>query len=313
MKTFKTTLFVSLPLLLLMVGCGGPPAPNAMLVDAKANFQAAETDPVVVRLAPVELKVAEEALAISVNRWEARADKTSIEHYAYVSLQRTAIAREAALLRNANEELSRGEAERQKVVMDVRRAEAERSERMASNAILIAQQERAAAVAAGQRADISRAAAVAATQTATEATAKAEALARRVRELEARPTDRGLVLTLGDVLFDTGKSTLRSGATSSVNDLAKFLAEYPERNILIEGFTDNTGSLELNQNLSSQRAAAVKDLLQSRGIASSRIRTVGYGIRYPVGDNSSAAGRSQNRRVEIVISDENGVLKDRTN
>ncbi|MDP2268031.1 MAG: OmpA family protein [Deltaproteobacteria bacterium] len=313
MNTPKTALFLSLPMLVLLASCGGPPAPNAMLVDAKAGFAAAESNAQVVQLAPVELKEAEESLIISNRLWEAREDKTKIEHHAYISLQKTKIAQETALRNAALREMEQGEVERQKVLLDVRRAEAERSERTANSALLQAQQERVAAVAAGQRAESSSAAAAAATATAAEATARAAALSRRVAELEARPTERGLVLTLGDVLFDTGKSTLRSGGTSSVYELAKFLTEYPERNILIEGFTDNTGSVALNQNLSTQRADAVRQLLQSRGISSSRIRTIGYGINHPVGNNATAEGRSQNRRVEIVISDENGVLKDRTN
>lgn len=319
MFTTKQTLFLSLPMLVLLASCGGPPAPNALLVDAKAKFATAESNALVVQMAPVELKEAEESLAISQRLWEAKEDNTKIEHHAYISLQKSEIAIETALRNKALSDMEQGEVERQKVLLDVRRAEAERSERTANSALLQAQQERVAAVAAGQRAETSSAAAAAATaaaavatQTASDATARAAALARRVAELEARPTERGLVLTLGDVLFDSGKSTLRSDGTSSVYELATFLTEYPERNILIEGFTDNTGAVSFNQALSSQRADAVKQLLQSRGIASSRIRTIGYGINHPVGDNGTASGRSQNRRVEIVISDENGVLKDRT-
>lgn len=320
MTTPINALKLSLPAMMIMVSCGGPPAPNAMLVDAKANFESAQTDAQIVRLAPVELKEAEESLIISNRLWTTRADKTKIDHHAYISDQKTDIARETALRNAALAEVEQGEVERQKVVLDVRRAEAERSERIASNALVLAQQERVAAVAATQRADqsraaadVSRAAAVVANQNADDAIARSAALARRVAELEARPTERGLVLTLGDVLFDTGKATLRSGGMSSVDDLATFLGEYPDRMILIEGFADNTGSVAFNQTLSTQRAAAVKQRLQNRGIDSSRIRTIGFGINHPVGDNATSAGRSQNRRVEIVISDENGVLKDRTN
>jgi len=327
MTTPINALKLSLPAMLIMVSCGGPPAPNALLVDAKANFEAAQADAQIVQLAPVELKEAEESLIISTRLWTTRADKTKIDHHAYISDQKTDIARETALRNAALKEVEQGEVERQNVVLDVRRAEAERAERTASNALVIAQQERVAATAATQRAETSRAAAAVATQAAAAATqtaavatqsaadanAKSAALARRVAELEARPTERGLVLTLGDVLFDTGKSTLREGGMSSVDNLATFLGEYPDRMILIEGFTDNTGSVSFNQTLSTQRAAAVKRHLQNRGIAATRIRTVGYGISHPVGDNATAAGRSQNRRVEIVISDESGVLKDRSN
>lgn len=144
MTTPINALKLSLPMLMLVVSCGGPPAPNAMLVDAKANFEAAQADEKIVQLAPVQLKEAEESLIISNRLWTTRADKTKFDHHAYISDQKTDIARETALRNAALAEVEQGEVERQKVVLDVRRAEAERSERIASNALAQAQQERAA-------------------------------------------------------------------------------------------------------------------------------------------------------------------------
>jgi len=127
-------------------------------------------------------------------------------------------------------------------------------------------------------------------------------LQRQLEILQARPTDRGLVLTLGDTLFATGKSELKSGATVNLDRLTAFMNEYPQRTAAIEGYTDSMGSEEMNQSLSQRRADAVKGYLVGQGVSSARLSTSGRGESSPVADNESAAGRQQNRRVEIVIS-----------
>ena len=127
-------------------------------------------------------------------------------------------------------------------------------------------------------------------------------LQRQLEILQARPTDRGLVLTLGDTLFATGKSELKSGATVNLDRLTTFMNEYPKRTAAIEGYTDSMGSDEMNQSLSQRRADAVKGYLVGRGVSSDRLSASGRGENSPVADNESAAGRQQNRRVEVVIS-----------
>lgn len=123
-------------------------------------------------------------------------------------------------------------------------------------------------------------------------------------ELNAKQTDRGLTISLGDVLFDTNKSQLKAGGTREIKKLAQFLRENPQRSISIEGFTDSQGSEEHNLSLSERRAEAVKNELIDSGIESQRITSKGYGENYPVADNNTGAGRQMNRRVEIVVSDE---------
>ncbi len=297
--------YALLLLLFVLIGCGGPPANNPLLNDARDKFEAANSDESIVRLAPVELKEAEEALAESTSLWEAKADKTEVDHYAYLASQKTLIARETALMNAAQQEISRGETERQQVMLEVRRADAQRSEQRASSALEEAQREREAASEARAGAEEARTA-------AEDARLLAAELAKRVGELEARPTDRGLVLTLGDVLFDFGQATLKTGGTQTVNKLGEFLEEYPDRHILIEGFTDSIGSEESNMTLSTRRAQNVKNALMNKGIQSERIRIRGFGTQHPVASNATDEGRRQNRRVEIVISNEEGVIKDRT-
>jgi outer membrane protein OmpA-like peptidoglycan-associated protein len=140
---------------------------------------------------------------------------------------------------------------------------------------------------------------------------EAEALRAEMEALQAEKTDRGMVLTLGDVLFDTGKAELKSSGERTVTRLSDFMKEYEERRVRIEGYTDSTGADSFNQKLSEDRANAVRQALRNDGIDSSRIEVTGYGEAYPVASNDTSSGRQRNRRVEIVISDENGELQSR--
>lgn len=136
---------------------------------------------------------------------------------------------------------------------------------------------------------------------------EAERLMKDLSELQGQLTDRGIVLTIGDVLFATGKSELNISAEISMDKIAAFLQENQNRNLLVEGHTDSVGSDAYNQGLSEQRAAAVKSALVKRGVASERIVTIGYGKKFPLASNETAAGKQQNRRVEAIILNE-GVL-----
>jgi outer membrane protein OmpA-like peptidoglycan-associated protein len=119
--------------------------------------------------------------------------------------------------------------------------------------------------------------------------------------LEAQQTERGLVVTLGDILFDFDEAELTPGGELQVARLADALRQMPDRNVLVEGHTDSSGSDAYNLELSQRRATAVEDLLIVQGVDPTRVLTRGYGEQYPVAANDSAAGRQQNRRVEVVI------------
>ena len=126
-------------------------------------------------------------------------------------------------------------------------------------------------------------------------------LSRQLAELNAKETARGIVITLGDVLFATGRSELTGSAPEGLRKLAAFLGEYPDRQIAIEGHTDSVGSAESNVSLSERRAASVQTFLANQGVASKRMRTVGMGEGSPIASNDSSTGRQQNRRVEVII------------
>ncbi len=135
---------------------------------------------------------------------------------------------------------------------------------------------------------------------------RAESLEQELRDLKAQKTDRGLVLTLGDVLFNTGQASLNPGAYSTIDRLAAALKEDPARKVLIEGYTDSTGSEELNLQLSEARAQSVQAALMQRGVAADQITAVGKGESNPVASNETASGRQQNRRVVMIFSEAPG-------
>ena len=148
------------------------------------------------------------------------------------------------------------------------------------------------------------------TQNAKSQTAAAQselANARQeIQNLQTKQTDRGLVMTLSDVLFDTGKATLKPGAARDLDRLAQALKDNSNTRVLIEGHTDSVGGDDYNQALSDRRAEAVADALRMRGVPEDRYEVKGLGKAFPVASNDTSAGRQQNRRVEIVFSDASG-------
>ncbi len=124
--------------------------------------------------------------------------------------------------------------------------------------------------------------------------------------LQAKQTDRGMVVTMGDVLFDTGSANLKPGAMQTLDRLAAYMQSSPQTRLIIEGHTDSTGSVATNEELSQRRADAVATALIERGVSAQNLHAVGKGESAPVATNGTAAGRQQNRRVEIVFSDQDG-------
>jgi outer membrane protein OmpA-like peptidoglycan-associated protein len=125
------------------------------------------------------------------------------------------------------------------------------------------------------------------------------------QSLNAKQTERGTLVTFGDVLFDLNKAELKSSGMMNVNKLAQFLQENPDRKVIVEGYTDSTGAASYNQSLSERRASSVRMALVKMGVDPTRIVAQGYGKEYPVADNGSTSGRAMNRRVEVTISNDN--------
>jgi outer membrane protein OmpA-like peptidoglycan-associated protein len=169
-----------------------------------------------------------------------------------------------------------------------------------------AQQEAEKARLAAQQADLQR---QQAEQERQQAEAEKAALRERLRQqlnmiLETRETARGLIVNISDVLFDFNKYTLKPGAREKLAKVSGILLAYPGLKIQLEGHTDSIGSDEYNLKLSQQRAESVRDYIQSQGVPAASLTAVGYGKFNPVATNDTAAGRQQNRRVEMVVSGE---------
>lgn len=292
-------------------GCSGTPPLNPQVSEAQAALLSAEAD-AVDQDAPVAFEEARDAVLKAEAGRVAGGDMETVTHLGYLALQRVRIAEQTARFNRAGRDVEAARAERQQVQLEARTAEAEAAQRRAEVARREAEAARLEAETARTQAERERAEAEAARRSAEASLRRAQELADQVSDLQARLTNRGLVLTLGDVLFDTAEATLKEGGARAVDRLVTFLTDYPQRRVLIEGFTDEVGSDESNLRLSQRRADAVRQALLGLGIAEDRVRTRGYGEAFPVATNSTAAGRQQNRRVEIVISDENGQIPDRT-
>jgi len=280
---------------MLLAACASVPSSNPELDLANAHYQRAATDALIARSAPVELRKAQQALDKAYAEHLAGGNAEIVEHYAYLARQRTEVAIQAGKIAQAEEAVAKAAAQRDSILISARTREADSQRTLAEKA-------RIDAVAQRKLAEERLAAAQASKAQAASARARAKSLEAQLAELKAKPTERGMVLTLGDVLFDTGRAVLNPGASRTLEQLAVFMKENPERLVEIEGHTDSVGSDELNQVLSERRAIAVKNALIDRGIAPNRVSARGYGRSMPVASNATAAGRQQNRRVEIVIS-----------
>ena len=211
------------------------------------------------------------------------------------------------------EKMRRAQAESEKARAESERAQAlleqEKSKRIAaeeSNRRAMSDAERQRALAAGE--ESRRAAEEAERQRNLAEQEKSQLRAKLLKQfstvLETRDSERGLVINMSDVLFDTGKFSLRPEAREKLARIAGIVANYPELRLEAEGHTDTTGSAEFNQKLSEQRAVSVREYLISQGIAGSSITSVGKSFSMPVASNDTAQGRQKNRRVELIVSGE---------
>jgi outer membrane protein OmpA-like peptidoglycan-associated protein len=224
------------------------------------------------------------------------------------SLRKQAAERQAAIVAAKNE--AQAQAAQSQLDAQQSQMQAEKAQMAAQSAQLQAAQ----AQAAKERADAERARANAqaaearanaaqANKSAEDANAVREKLRNQLNSvLATSETARGLIVNMSDVLFDTGKYTLKPGTQISLAKVAGILQSYPGLKVQVEGYTDSVGGDDLNQKLSENRAGAVKDFLVSQGVSQNNITSQGFGKNNPVADNSTSAGRAQNRRVNLVVS-----------
>lgn len=288
---------LSLTALAIVAGCTTTPPANVRLDQAREDFRTVQSDPRSQNQAPAELRQAADALTAANTASSNRDDVQIVNHLAYLASQRAAIVRETVNFKTAELSVANAGAARTSAQLQARTQEAEAAQRAAAEA------QRNAGAARTDAAEAQRQAAM--------AMERNRLLEVRMAELNAKQTPRGVVITLGDVLFDVDRSALKPAGLRMVAQLVEVLNADPRRSVLVEGFTDSTGADGYNQTLSTERADAVRVALLGQGIASGRVASRGYGKAFPVGANDTAAGRQMNRRVEIVLSDESGQIKAR--
>ncbi len=306
MNTTRT--LIATATLLALAACQTTPGPNPDLVAARSSLDQANSNPYVGRSGAVELQSAQQAMTRAEAAWAADHDVEQTRHLAYLARKRADIALAIGTQAQSDERVQQFTAEREKVRLQARTSEADMATASAHAAEADARDAQADARNAQTDSQISREQADAARLLALKQSGRAEGLERDLADLKAQKTDRGMVVTLGDVLFDTGKSTLQPGAQRSVAQLVQVLIRHPERRVLIEGFTDSVGREEMNMRLSQRRAQTFQRELMNGGIAAERIEVRAWGEANPVADNGSAAGRQRNRRVEVLFSDAEGHL-----
>lgn len=289
----NTRLLSMITLMAGIAACSSTPDLNNQLEQARADFKRAQTSPQVTTLAADELKRAGDSLRLTEAAWKEREEKARVDHLAYLTIQRVTIAEETANNRAAQETTESAAAERDKMRLDMRTSEADTAKRN----LELSERENALRAAALLEAE------AAAQRERDAAAAQVSDLEMQLKELNAKKTERGLVVTLGDVLFDTGKSVLLAGGTHNMAKLAEVMKNSPDTTALIEGHTDSVGSASSNYSLSQRRADAVRDALVNLGVANSRLSTRAHGADMPTAGNDTASGRQMNRRVEIVFTE----------
>lgn len=293
MKSFQPTVFTLVLSLLVLGGCANAPRQPDGLAAVRAQLNTLQANGELAVLAPVAITQAEQAVREAEVPTK---DKVQEQHLVYVADRKVNIAWAQAQGHQAQDQLKLLSTQQDEARLAARTREADNAHLDASIARQDALLAREDAHSARQETDTSKAA-------TDNALLLAEELRLQIKTLNALQTDRGLVVTLGDVLFDTGKANLKAGTNHHLTNLASFLAKYPERTAIIEGHTDDVGASEYNIGLSERRADSVRSFLLGQGIASGRLSTSGKGEETPIAGNDSASGRQQNRRVEVVISE----------
>ena len=278
---------------LLLAACATTsPESESALEQARAAVQRLEAQPMASQTAGKALQDARDALGNAEAAERAHRPPEEVIHLSYLA-RRDADIGEAVIAEQASRTaMAQAQAQRERVLLDAREREAALARQQAA-------QSQQQAAQSQQNAQLSA-------QQAQEAQQQARDAQQQLEALQAKQTDRGMILTLGNVLFDTNEDTLKPGADEIVSRLSQFLQKHPEVKVRIEGHTDSTGSDAYNESLSQRRADAVAMALEHRGIPQSQLQAVGRGKSAPVASNDTSAGRQQNRRVEIIFSDTQG-------
>lgn len=269
-----------------LAACAVQPQRNEQLEQARLAVQSLEQDPDAQVAAAADLRNARNNLQYANQAYDQHESAEHVTYLAYLADREAQAGEEHTSAYRANQELAKGNEERNRIVLEARNQEVTQARQAEADQALQTQ---------------------AAREQAQQAQAELQKERQDLAALKARQTARGLELTFAsDVLFDTASATLKPGATLQLNRLADYMRDSPRTRILVEGYTDNRGSAAYNQQLSQERAQAVASALTTQGIAPDRVQTVGRGKDFPVASNATPVGQQQNRRVDIVLSDMSG-------
>lgn len=300
-STFKRrsgAIVVAAAVAAILAGCATTAKAPAGSEAVRSKLTTLQSQPQLAGKVPVALEQAEVAVALAETP---QGDAEIAAHRVYLADRLVDTARATAETRLAEEQRAglKQQSDDARLAARTREADAARlaaaaAREDAASSRIAAENSRLAADSARSEADAARLA----------ADAQKQELARQIELLQAKETDRGLVLTLGDLLFATGSEQLKPGAVGNLDRLAAFMEKYADRTVTIEGHTDSVGEESFNQALSQRRADSVRAYLAGKGVAASRLTSIGKGETYPIAGNESAGGRQQNRRVEVVISND---------
>jgi outer membrane protein OmpA-like peptidoglycan-associated protein len=288
----------------MFAACSTTPTTTSQLDQARGDFIAAQSNPSVAANAPLEFKAASDALDRANAAAAKKESLDEIDKLAYIAKQKIATAQEAAKAKQAEADVANAARQRDEIRLQARTAEANNAKAAADRARTQAEQAKADADAARAQAD-------AAAGSARDEAAKNAALQQQLADLQAKQTERGIIITLSDVLFQVDRAELSAEGMRTAQKVADVLAQEPQSIVQVEGFTDSTGTSSHNLELSQRRAESVRNALIGLGVPSAKIGTRGYGEAYPVASNADAGSRQLNRRVEIVLSQNGAPIANR--
>jgi len=313
---------------MILTACSTAPKKDLALEQVRAQLDELKSNPDLANYAPLALGEAERALRNAEN---ATGDKTYRNHLIYMADRRIQIARAVAQREQLGVEFHSLEEDRNQMLVRASQMDAEQARMEASQARLISQataedaeRSRKMADEARQRESVSAKSAEQAQEEAEQAKALAESsataadlarreadlaseqaqsLRRQLENLQLRQTESGVVVTLGDVLFETGQAALKLDAQTSLVEVVDLLQSEPDKKIRIEGHTDSVGDAATNMELSERRSDSVLQALVGLGVDAGRITSVGMGEDFPIATNETDEGRSKNRRVDVILLD----------
>ncbi len=267
----RTPILIAFTSLLILGGCASAPKTPEGAVEARAKLTQLQNDPTLASKVSVAIRTADTAVKEAEIP---RKDKALSDHLVFIAGREVDVAWAQAKTRQLEDQRAGLTEQRNAERLDSRTREADRAQDAAEQARMDA--------------DMAR--------------EDSDALRRQIAELNAKETERGLVVTLGDMLFETGNSQLKGNAFANLSKLSAFLNQYPERTLVIEGHTDSVGNESSNQALSQRRADSVRQYLLQQGVAANRLTAFGKGENAPIASNDSVSGRALNRRVEVIIA-----------